>query len=532
MKKLYAVLIIILFSALLTSCSAGPADGPSAEDLSATDAQPSPQEQKVLRIAAGRSFRQGRSTSTYLHFSTNVWESLVLFDDSMEPMMVLAESIIPSDDGLTWTINLREGISLHDGSVLNAKVAAFNLERLFRYNPVAQKFDPEFARTGEFGQITNISAISEYSLTVTHLIPVPDFPARLSMGNSAMFALSSFDEDRVIMHPYGSGPFIYSHYDERNHVLRLQRFERYRLGKPSVETVYFFSIPDASTRLAALQSDEIDVIADVGGVLPQQANEIISNPDLVLKQRQVSTVHYIALNSFEGSLFSDVRMRNAVSLSIDREMIVDVMLQGFGVPAISVITDLSAEWVVNANYRFDPDEAAALVHQAMGNQVPDAVILINSAWMGRWPYQDVALMFQAQLIQIGINALVEIVDNATWSERMRGGDYDIALHPATISAGEPIYFFVRVIESNGPDNISRGYGINNPDMDALIARAAGEIDVGLRREFIAELQYKVREADYIVPIWYDVTLYAMNARVLDFELDVLFRPDLFGVRVK
>ena len=515
-------LIVVILIAFLAGCSG------AADPSPAPPNDPAP---STLRIAAGRSFWQGSATNIYLHSSTNVWEPLVLFDDHMEPRMKLASAITPSADGLTWTITLREGIAFHDGSAFTAEVAAFNLERLYRYNPVTRAFDPEFARSGEFGDISEISVIFDYAFTVTHREPIPDFPARLSLENSAMFALASFDEDRVITHPYGTGPFLYEAYDAQNSILTLRQNRAYHRGVPAIDTVYFFNIPDAAMRLAALQSGEIDVIADVGGVLPQQAAEILAASELVLRERQVSTVHYLGINSNEGSLFHDTRLRNALGLSLDRDAIVEVLLHGYGRPAISVVSDLSTGWVIDADYRFDPAAAQALVTEAVGEERPPAVILINSALTGRWPYRDIAVLLQAQLVAIGIDATIETVDGATWTERMRNGDYDITLHPFTVSSGEPIYFFIRNIASTGANNLLRGYGINSPELDALIARAAVEVDLSARRAYYAELQRLVRAADYIIPIWYDVTLYAMHERVRNFQLDVLFRPDLFAVEL-
>jgi len=433
---------------------------------------------------------------------------------------------------LTWTVTLHSGTRFHDGSLLTAEVAIFNLERIFHWNSVTRAFDLEFAREGEFGPITSFDVISEYVFSVTHAEPVPDFDARLSYENSAMFAIASFEGDeKIIHHPYGTGPFLYADYDEPNQILRLERFEDYRLGLPAIETVLFYSIPDATTRLASLRSGEIDVISDVGAIMPQQAATVLADPNLRLRERQVSTVHYVAMNGNEGRLFSDVRMRNAVSLSVDRNTIVDYLLLGYGTEAISVITGLSTLWVVDCDYRFAPEEARALAEEA-GGIGEEAVILVNSDLTGRWPYQDVAVMLQAQLLDIGINATIETVDGATWTERTREGDYDLTIHPFTISAGGPNFFFIRNIASIGANNISRSYGISNPELDELIARAGIANDADQRGQYYADIQGIIRENDYIIPIWYDVTLYAMNNRVQNFELDVLFWPDLFVVGIE
>lgn len=539
--KRFGILLLSLLMALtvmmaLASCAGtdtmtGATPPPEDVQSSYADTQVSGGGEDVLRVAAGRNFFQGSSSNIFVHFSTNIWEALVLFDDDMEPEMWLAKSIESSDDGLVWTITLNEGIVFHDGSALTADVAAFNLERLFRWNPATASIDPDFARPGEFGNIVDFDVVSEYVFTVTHAEPIPDFTSRLAMSNSAMFAMASFDADGAITNPYGTGAFLFSSYDEVSQIIRLERFEQYHRGLAAVETVYFLNIPDPVTRLAALQSGEIDVIADVGGVMPQQAAAIELNENLVLKYRQVSTVHYLGINSNEGALFSDARLRTAVSLSVDRESIVDILLLGYGAAAISVLTDLSTDWVIDGHYSFSNIGADMIAEAATGGVIPDAVFLLNSAWTGRWPYADVAAMLQSELAEAGIRLSIETVDNATWNERVRNSDYDIIIHPATVTSGEPTNFFQRFLHSGGADNITRGHGISNPEIDALIERASTELDRSTRISIARELQTIVSRENYIIPIWYDVTLYAMNTRVQNFGLDVQFRPDLFLVEL-
>lgn len=526
MKRILSLTACVLAALLIAGCSGAP------EDPAPFDAQAEPEAgPKSITVAAGRSFWQGPTTNIYVHGSTNVWESLVMFDDDMNPEMRLAESMSVSQDGLTWTIVLREGVLFHDGTALDADTAIYNIERLYRFNPAAKAYDPEYAKTGEYGEITAMQKVDERTLSVTHARPIPDFDARLSYENSAMFAMASFDDDRAIQTPIGTGPYQYQSYDESAEILTLTKFEGYRRGEPRLDEVKFRNIADATARLAALQSGEVDVISDVGGIMPQQAAQVLADPSLTLKQRQVSTVHYACVNAQEGRLFSDRRMRNALSACVDREGIVSDLLLGYGAEAVSVVTDISGDWTVDCGYEFDTAQAETLVQEAVQEETPVAVIVISNALTGRWPYQDVALMLQSELIGIGIDARIERVDAAAWSQRLKEGDYDISIHPFTVSAGEPNYFFTRNLQTGGSNNVARGYGISDAELDDLIAKADVELDKAARQELYAQMQRLVREEDYIIPIWYDVTLYAMRSGVQNFEIDVTFCPDMFAVDV-
>ena len=140
-------------------------------------------------------------------------------------------------------------------------------------------------------------------------------------------------------------------------------------------------------------------------------------------------------------------------------------------------------------------------------------------------------MIQAQLGEIGINAKIETVDGATWNSRLKEGSYDIAPQPFTVSAGEPNYFFVRNIESRGANNVARSYGISDPVLDELIEKVAVEPDKSERQNLYKTIQGLVKENEYIIPLWYDVTLYAMKKNVQNFNLDVIFCPNLFEVEL-
>ncbi len=525
MKKKIALLlsVVIILTSIMAACSKSPTPQSSA--------QPTASGVKKITIAAGRSFYQGPTTNIFVHGSTNVWQSLVMLNDKMEPEMRLAESVKASQDGLTWTIKLRSGVTFHDDSKLTSDVAILNLDRLYHWNSGSKSYDPAFENTGEFGKITKMTKVDDLSFTVTHEKAIPDFDLRLGYENSAMFAAASFDSKKAITTPYGTGPYKYEAYDEKTDTLTLTKFDKYWEGTPKLDKVIFKNISDATTRLSALQSGEIDVISDVGGILPQQAATVQSDNKLVMKQRLVSTVHYYFMNTNSGKLFSDANMRKALSLSIDRDTIVKKLLKGYGETAKSVLSSAGATWLTDCGYSFDAKQAKELKEKAVGAGEVSCTILLNSSLLGRWPYQDTAAMVQAQLKEIGVNTQIETVDSATWSKRLKEGTYDIAPQPFTVSAGEPNYFFVRNVKTGGSNNAARSFGIKDAALDSLIDKVAVEPSKTERQKYYAEIQKLVKEKEYVIPIWYDVTLYAMNKRVQNFNLDVTFCPDLYDVSV-
>lgn len=482
---------------------------------------------KEIKIAAGRTFWQGPKTSIYLHGTTNVWESLTILNKDMDVEMVLADSMNMSKDGKSWNIKLKSGVKFHDGTILNAEVVKLNLDRLYHFNPAKKEYDSNYKNIGEFGEILDIKILGDNELEVIHKDNIPDFDLRLAYANGAIFSLKSFDEKKAIQNPIGTGPFKFKDYDKQKQILYLERFDEYRLGKAKVDKITFYNIPDANARLTALKTGEVDVIADVGAIMPQQAAEIESNSNLVLKKQPVSTTHYYFMNTTKGKFFENENLRHMLNYLCDRDTIVGKILLGYGKKACSVLSSVNKTFVVDCLYESDIKRAKELKEKVIGNNGAKVVLLLNSSLAKRWPYNEVALMMQARFKEVGLELVIETVEPAAWMDRLKKGNYDIAPQPFTVSSGEPNFFFVRNVYSKGSNNVSRNYGINDAKLDELIKKVAVETSKEKRIAYYKEMQEIMKEKAYIMPLWYDITLYAVNKKVKDFSIDITFCPNLF-----
>ena len=524
-KKLASIILVVTLSlGILSGCSSTKKED---NDVSSGESKP-----KMLTIATGRSFYEGESSDIFLHGSTNVWESLVKLQDDMTPVLDLAESIEPSDDYLSWSIKVKKGIKFHDGTELNSEVVKYNLDRGYHFSSVDKKYDKNTKNIENYGEIESIDIVDDYTVKVNHVEPVVDFISRLSYESGAMFSLNSFNDDGQIVTPNGTGPFKLKDYDETSDVLTLEKFKDYRKGEAKLDEVVFKTIEDPSTRLSAIQSGEIDAIADIGAIMPQQADKIKSDKNLELKEQIVTTVHYIHLNKSEGKLFSNNDMAQALSYAVDTESIIKDLLHGYGVKAQSVISSASKKYSKDCAYEYNLEKAKELKETAIGDKEETVDIILNGSLNGRWPFENVAMLIQSQLEKIGIKSNIEVADPATWSERLKTGDYDMTIAPYTISTGEPSFYFEPYMKSTGAMNVNRSYGYQNSKVDELIVKAASELDDSKRVEYYKELQNIAKEEGPTIPLWEDVTLYAVNKKVKDFKLNILFWPDLYVVDIE
>ncbi|SDL01131.1 ABC transporter substrate-binding protein [Natronincola ferrireducens] len=515
-KKIKSLIIFMVLILLLTAC--GGHDNTSGE----TDLPIEEIEQKLV-IGVGRDFYEGPASPTYLHGSTNVWESLTYLDDQLEPMPQLAESWSVSEDGKTWRFDLREGVFFHDGTPFNAEVAAYNLERLLNH--------PRKGNTKlTYGDITNIEVVSEYALEITHEVPMPEFPRMVAYHDGAMFSLAAFDENNDIVAPIGTGPFVFQEYIADQSII-LVKNENYWGNTPILEEVIFAFIADPNTRLAALQSGEVDALSDVGAVMPEQAIIIEENNDLILKTKLVGTTHYLFFN--QNNLFKDNNLLQAVSYALNRQLLVDTVLEGYGIPGESVITPVAVNWLNKGVAPvYNMDKARELVEEALKGKEAEVKLLLHSGISSRWPYKAIAEIMQHELSELNLIIDIEMVDAGEWAKRLQEGNYDITIGPFTLMTGEPNVFFSTHMFSEGNLNKSRSYGYNNSQVDELITKAAVERDADKRREMYLQLQEIASTEGPVVPIYHDVTLYAVNKKVNNFELDVNFKPHLGMVEIK
>ena len=117
---------------------------------------------------------------------------------------------------------------------------------------------------------------------------------------------------------------------------------------------------------------------------------------------------------------------------------------------------------------------------------------------------------------------IEVLDGGAWSKRLKSGDYDLTISSYTLMTGEPNFFFAPFMLSNGSMNQNRSLGYLNKNVDELISKATVENDKNKRREMYLQLQEIAKEEGPSVPIYHDVTLYEVNKKVKDFDIDSSF----------
>lgn len=504
---LFVILMLFIVVGLLAGCGG--------------EEQEQAKEQELV-IGVGRDFYNGPGSGDFLHGSTGVWEGLTYLNENLEPVPLLAEKLVSDDTAKVWTVYLRQGIKFHDGMPLDAEAVLKNIMRL--------KEQPEFDKYGTFTHLEKVEAVGGREVKLTFSKPEPAFPAKVAYHGCPVFSPNSFDESGKIKFPYGTGPFKFAGY-KKDEALVLTRNDDYWGAGPKLEKVTFKIIPDPSTRLAALQAGEIHAVADVGGILPEQAPVIKGNAELALLSRQVTTTHYLLFNNKKPP-FDDRSLRRAVSLSLDRPQLVKEVLNGYGEPADTVFTSLAGTWVVEGLWTADKNKARELAAQSEAGKPRKVVFAVNSALAKRWPYKPIAEILQSELQELGFEVELKMLEMGAWKEALEKGEYNLTLTPYTLMTGDPDFFFGRWIHSKGQLNIVRGVGYSNPEADRLVEAAAAERDPDKRQKYYRDLQELVAGDIPLCPVYHDVCLYATGKEVRDLKLDPFFKPSLDKARIE
>lgn len=459
----------------------------------------------ALVIGVGRDFYDGPDSRAFLHGSTHTWEALTYLDGRLSPTPWLAESWSTPDGGRTWIFRLRRGVRFHDGSPLTASDAAFCLRRIQR----TARYDP----SGSLRDLEEVRAQGDDLLVCRLARPSPIFPALVAYYGSPVIKPGQVDARGRIRRLVGTGPFKVERVIPGQEI-RLEAFPDYWGPKPAYGRVVFRTLTDAQTRVMALMAGDLDAVADVGSILPEQEPELASLPGVRLKRVEVATTHYLLFNCRRPP-FSDLAARRLAVGTCQRARLVESLAGGVATPARDPYSRLAEPWAGGLlRPPADGGEAAA-----PGRPL---IILLHGGTVQRWPYLDMAQALQGRLRALGLPARIEVAEAGTYYEALRRGDFDLCLQPNTLMTGDPDFFYSYYLASGGPAN----QGWRCPEADRLIAEARGEMDRPRRQALYLRLEELVRDHLPLWPLFHELALYAHRDRVADFRMDYFFRPGL------
>ena len=497
-------------------------------------AGPPPPPSDTLTVGVSRDLVEGPRDPYFVHASLRVWESLVELGEDLEPRPLLAESWSSSADARSWSFQIRPNVKFHDGSPLDAAAVAANVERFLKISPRPSPFfllDKSLA----YGSLRSVEVSGPLTVQFRLDEPTPMLPSMMAGFFSAIFAPSSFDANGDFAKLVATGPFQLGEW-KKGEGATLERFDGYWRDRARLKTVRIKVLPDPPARLAALRAGEVQAVAELGAILPDQAAEVAADSGLKLGRQPIALSHYLFFNGTRAP-FSDARARQAISLLLDRRGLVSAVLSGHGTPAVSVLHPLSSRWTrTDLAPIHDPTRAASLMAAALSTGASAAAerrpvsLVLSAALLGRAPYKTVAEILQDRAASLGLDVQITVLDAAAYNAALKAGDYDIAMGSQGWPNGDPHYIFGRYLHSRGQLNVERRLGASDPATDELIDRAVREPSFELRKTVYDRLQELAADQVHLTPLWHDVALYAHRDGLTDLGMDVNYRMTLAEAR--
>ena len=439
--------------------------------------------------------------------NTNMYEGLVRYaDKSTEIQPSLAESWEVSEDGLTYTFHLRQGVKFHDGTDFNAEAVKYNFDRQLPGNATEDMPYAGFV----FAAVTEVIAEDDYTVVIKLSEAQTPFLANLAMIQGSPIvspAALEANNGNVTNSPCGTGPYKFVSWDT-NQAVVLERFEDY-WGEPAkIKNLIFRIIPDNSARVIALNNGEVDVIDGIDAMVVDQ----ISQAGNTVQTDEAMMTNYMAFNTTEGAC-TDVEVRRAICQSLNITEMVQTLYQGYDQPATTFLpTSLPGYDSTIAPPAYDPEAAQAVLSE---KGVTSLHIITYSVAR---PYntvggQKLAEAVQGYLSKVGVECTIDAYDWTTFKEKAQTDTYDLLFAGWGGDNGDPDNF----LNLLATDDISMNYShFSNEEYNQLIADGLVTPVVDERSAIYTECEKIIADQVPILPISHSNFMCGVSPRVNGF----------------
>ncbi len=459
----------------------------------------------------------------------NVYEGLTRYKSGtleVEPALATDWSI--SEDGTEYTFTLRDGVTFHDGTPFNAAAVKFNFDRMLDENHPYHDTGP-FPLSFFFGAVEATEVVDDMTVKFTLNAPYAPFLSNLAYPTGLMVSPAAVEANgkEFGRNPVGTGPFKFGEW-RSNEAVVVERHDGYWGEAAGTEAVVFRPITDANTRVAEMLAGGIDLMVEV----PPTSLGQFSGDGFSVAEQAGPHVWFLILNAKEGP-FADKRVRQAANYAINKEAIVNDVLEGTASVAAGP-TPPAFAWAYNEAldpYPYDPEKAKALIAEA-GADGATLTFYVTEGGSGMLDPVPMGTAIQADLQAVGFDVKIETYEWNTFLGEVNPGlegKADMA-EMAWMTNDPDTLPYLALRSEAWPENggFNSGY-YSNPKVDELLEAARTATDQDERARLYREMQEIVQED---AP-WVFVANWKQNAvtndRVENFGLEPSFLLHLQGV---
>ena len=409
----------------------------------------------------------------------NIFSSLVQFDTELGLVPDLAENWEVSEDGLTYTFTLRDGLTFHNGDPLKAEDIVYTYERTT---------DPDFAspHANKLALVESVDTPDDLSVTFTLSAPFAPFLAvACSRGPGRALtpvsrrAFEEMGEEQFDRTPVGAGPFaLVAETADLSSGFELVAFDGWYGGRPHLDAIEVTIIAEPSSRISAIEAGDVDMLDIVPRTGVAQLRE---NPDITLVEAPGTSWLGLAMN-YARPPWDKPEARMAVAKALNREALIETALFGLATPAIGAIAP-AFSWAyippdqTETPQAFNLEEAKALAEEA-------GITGAQPVLMGTSDTQRADEVVRNQLRDIGLDVQLEQLQQAAWNERWTAGDFDWILN-GSVADADPDDGHWNFFHSEGPWNTHK---YSNPKVDELLEATRTTGDQTERADLFHQVQ--------------------------------------------
>ena len=437
--------------------------------------------------------------------ATKIYDGLLEYaGPGLDPKPGLAESWTVSPDNMTYSFKLRQGVKWHDGMPFTSADVKFSIETLaLNYHSRGKTY---------FGNVTAIETPDDQTVVIKLKAPVPYFLKAFQPSETPIMPKHAFTEQeiaekkvrqaKIMQEPIGTGPFKMKEWKKGSHIILERNADYWKPGLPYLDQVVLRVLPDGAARAIAVEKGEVD-LAPMTALPPAEIQRLGKLPGLVSSQagsEGLGPIMWLETNLREKPL-SDLAVRQAISLAIDREKLVDVIWYGMGKPARGPIVSGNPNHFNAAlpKLEYNPAKANKLLDDAGYKRGPDGVrfklpqnfLPYGEEWVRQAEY------IKQELGKVGIQADIESLDLGGWLKKVFTdwtyqftSDFHHNYVDPTI--GVQRAFLSTNIQKGATFNNSMGYV--NPKLDELLKKAAATPDGPERKKLWDDAQ-KIMQDD-------------------------------------
>lgn len=370
----------------------------------------------------------------------------------------IAESWTVSPDNLTYTFKLRSDAAFSDGTPITSADVVDTFTHAMS--------DKANVRAGDVAAWQSVTATDPQTVVITLKAPQPSMLNILSLPEMSIFPKGSLDDPaKFFMNPISAGEYAIKDYQPNGETITLEANPHYYGPAAAIKTFIYKRVPDAATRIIDLKSGSIDVALDLPAAAVNQTNT--ATTDAVAAK--VYGNQWIWMNDRTGPL-SEVNVRKAINLAVDRNQINQLAFAGKTVPVGSIWPVTMSEHDISGDLIPTTPDIAKAKQLLQGTKCASGCTLEIMVRQGVPVDQASALVIKQNLAQIGITVNVVGVDTTTASQNESAGTFQMETHKMTSNLDIPDnYLSLCCLSTGGIHNLFSGW--SSPDMDAAVKEA-------------------------------------------------------------